>query len=83
MRPLEDAGYEVRLRISSIGALPRHAQLQQVGDSCFPSLGGSVGVDIVTNPPYADWRTLSGSCAARAQAAQDGRCCSTGISRPF
>lgn len=55
MRPLEDAGYEVVIAdLVDRGVATRHGELQQVGDFLLSVAGGSVGVDIVTNPPYAD-----------------------------
>ncbi|WP_210265233.1 hypothetical protein [Ensifer canadensis] len=55
MRPLEDAGYEVMISdLVDRGVSTRHGELQQVGDFLLSVAGGSVGVDIVTNPPYAE-----------------------------
>lgn len=55
MRPLEDAGYEVMIAdLVDRGVTTRHGELQQVGDFLLSVAGGSVGVDIVTNPPYAE-----------------------------
>lgn len=55
MRPLEDAGYEVMIAdLVDRGVATRHGELQQVGDFLLSVAGGSVGVDIVTNPPYAE-----------------------------
>lgn len=55
MRPLEDAGYEVMIAdIVDRGIATRNGELQQVGDFLLSVAGGSVGVDIVTNPPYAE-----------------------------
>ncbi|WP_457662854.1 hypothetical protein [Sinorhizobium medicae] len=55
MRPLEEAGYEVMIAdLVDRGVITRHGELQQVGDFLLSVAGGSVGVDIVTNPPYAE-----------------------------
>ncbi|MBD9635948.1 hypothetical protein IB277_06525 [Ensifer sp. ENS07] len=55
MRPLEDAGYEVMISdLVDRGVSTRHGELQQVGDFLLSLAGASVGVDIVTNPPYAE-----------------------------
>ncbi|WP_234841506.1 hypothetical protein [Sinorhizobium meliloti] len=55
MRPLEDAGYDVMIAdLVDRGVATRHGELQQVGDFLLSVAGGSVGVDIVTNPPYAE-----------------------------
>ena len=55
MRPLEDAGYEVMIAdLVDRGVATRHGELQQVGDFLLSVAGGSAGVDIVTNPPYAE-----------------------------
>ncbi|OKP79655.1 hypothetical protein BTE77_06015 [Ensifer adhaerens] len=55
MRPLEDAGYEAMIAdLVDRGVTTRHGELQQVGDFLLSVAGGSVGVDIVTNPPYAE-----------------------------
>lgn len=55
MRPLEDAGYEVMIAdLVDRGVTTRHGELQQVGDFLLSVAGGSAGVDIVTNPPYAE-----------------------------
>ncbi len=55
MRPLEDAGYEVMIAdLVDRGVATRHGEPQQVGDFLLSVAGGSAGVDIVTNPPYAE-----------------------------
>ncbi len=55
MRPLEDAGYKVMIAdLVDRGVATRHGEPQQVGDFLLSVAGGSVGVDIVTNPPYAE-----------------------------
>lgn len=55
MRPLEDAGYGVMIAdLIDRGIATRHGELQQVGDFLLSVAGGSAGVDIVTNPPYAE-----------------------------
>lgn len=55
MRPLEDAGYAVMIAdLVDRGVATRDGQPQQVGDFLLSVAGGSVGVDIVTNPPYAE-----------------------------
>jgi hypothetical protein len=55
MCPMEDAGYEVMISdLVDRGVATRHGELQQVGDFLLSVAGGSVGVDIVTNPPYAE-----------------------------
>lgn len=55
MRPLEDAGYEVMIAdLIDRGVATRRGELQQVGDFLLSVAGGSAGVDIVTNPPYAE-----------------------------
>ncbi|MFD1328275.1 hypothetical protein [Mycoplana ramosa] len=55
LRPLEDAGYEVMIAdLVDRGIATRHGELQQVGDFLLSVAGGSAGVDIVTNPPYAE-----------------------------
>ncbi|ATE84638.1 CcrM-like DNA methyltransferase [Sinorhizobium phage phi2LM21] len=55
MRPLEDAGYEVMIAdLVDRGVATRHGELQQVGDFLLSVAGPSAGVDIVTNPPYAE-----------------------------
>lgn len=55
LRPLEDAGYEVMIAdLIDRGISTRHGEAQQVGDFLLSVPGGSVGFDIVTNPPYAE-----------------------------
>ncbi|MVA47344.1 hypothetical protein GOZ83_20015 [Agrobacterium vitis] len=64
LRPLEDAGYDVLIAdLVDRGISTRHGELQQVGDFRLSEPGESVGVDIVTNPPYDD---LANECLAHA-----------------
>lgn len=64
LRPLEDAGYEVVISdLVDRGIATRHGDVQQVGDFLLSQAAGSEGVDIVTNPPYAD---LANAFAAHA-----------------
>ncbi|MDI7864322.1 phosphoadenosine phosphosulfate reductase family protein [Rhizobiaceae bacterium n13] len=55
MRVLEDAGYDVLISdLRDRGVATRHGELQQVGDFLTSEPGDSLGVDLVTNPPYGD-----------------------------
>lgn len=52
---LEDAGYEAVIAdLRDREVATRHGELQQVGDFLLSSPGGTVGYDIVTNPPYGE-----------------------------
>ncbi|MDM9619096.1 hypothetical protein [Rhizobium sp. S96] len=55
LRVMENAGYDAvisDLRDREVST--RHGELQQVGDFLLSEPGDTVGMDIVTNPPYGD-----------------------------
>lgn len=64
LKPLEEAGYDVLIAdLEDRGITTQYGDKQQVGDFLLSDPQDTVGMDIVSNPPYDD---LANACIAHA-----------------
>jgi hypothetical protein len=64
LKPLEEAGYDVLIAdLEDRGITTQYSDKQQVGDFLLSDPQDTVGMDIVSNPPYDD---LANACIAHA-----------------